>query len=131
MTSDPAPAVLIYDESCPLCTGAARWVRNNAIPGAVETLPCQDPARAERFPEIEEERCMEAVQLVLPDGTRYEAEQVLPPLFRRLRRWRWLAAVFRVPGVALIAPRVYSWVARHRHELSVLAARKHVHQSEE
>ncbi len=124
-------AVLIYDGSCPLCEGVARWVRRNAVPGAIETLPCQDPARAGRFPDLPERKCLEAIQLVMPDGTRHEAENALPPLLSRMRRWRWLAMVFRMPGASLAAPRVYKWVARHRHELSVLVARKHAHGSRE
>jgi predicted DCC family thiol-disulfide oxidoreductase YuxK len=42
----------------------------------------------------------------------------LPEILRRLRGWRWAAALFRLPGAALVAPLVYRWVARNRYRIS-------------
>ncbi len=41
---------------------------------------------------------MEAIQLVLPDGRALSGAAAVPEILRRLRRWRWLAAAFSVPG---------------------------------
>ncbi|MCP4640873.1 MAG: DUF393 domain-containing protein [bacterium] len=113
-------ATLVYDGTCPLCTGAAEWVSRRAFAGTIETLPCQDDRRASRFPNVSEAACSEAMQLALPDGTVYSGEQAFPHLLRLLRGWRWLAWVFRIPGVSLVSPYVYRWLARHRYALSAI-----------
>ena len=118
-----AKATLIYDNECPLCTRAAGWVAAHGTRDALDTLPCKSPARAERFPNISEQACMEAMQLVLPDGRVYSGDQALPLLLNLIRGWRWLAALFRIPGVSLLSPVVYRWIARHRQALSVIVGR--------
>ena len=116
-------AVLIYDGECPLCSGAAAWVEGNARPGAVETVPCQSPERARRFPDVGEADCMKAMQLVTADGTRYSGDRAIPHVLQLMKGWRWLAWVFSVPGVSLLAPYASRWVADHRQALSVVAGR--------
>jgi predicted DCC family thiol-disulfide oxidoreductase YuxK len=69
---------------------------------------------------MDERACLEAMQLVLPDGRVLAGDAAVPEILGRLRGWRWLAAAFRVPGMARLSPRVYAWVARNRHRLSCL-----------
>lgn len=112
------PAVLIYDGACPICQSAVRWVQRRALPGRFEFLPCQSPERQARFPQISEQACLEALQLVLPDGRVLAGDAAIPEILRRAKGWRWLAHLFRLPGVGAVAPRVYAWVARNRYTLS-------------
>ncbi len=95
-------------------------------PGTLDTLACQDPLRGQRFPHLTEETCMRAMQLVYPDGRVYAGEQALPHLFRLMRRYRWLAGFLRLPGIAFIAPHAYRWIAKHRHMLAIIVAKKEV-----
>ncbi|MCH7909004.1 MAG: DUF393 domain-containing protein [Candidatus Hydrogenedentes bacterium] len=118
------PATLIYDQECPLCRRAVAWVQANARPDTLDYLPCQSPERPGRFPSVTEAQCMEAIQLVLPDGHVYAADRALPHLFLLLRRWQWFARVLRLPVVSHLSPVAYRFVARHRHMLSILVARK-------
>lgn len=111
-------AVLIYDGSCPLCTGAKAWVERRALPGAFEFLACQSPDRVRRFPAIPEAACREAMQLVLPDGRILPGDKAIPEVLGRLRRWHWLSGAFQLPGLGRLAPRVYAWIARNRHSIS-------------
>jgi predicted DCC family thiol-disulfide oxidoreductase YuxK len=111
-------AVLIYDGECPMCAGAAAWIQRRALPGTFEFLACQSPERARRFPELAEATCLEAMQLVLPEGGILSGDLAIPKILARLRGWWWLAAAFRLPGVGRVAPQVYRWVARHRHVIS-------------
>ena len=118
-------ATLIYDGDCPLCAKAVDWVRARARPDAFEYLTCQSPERAQRFPEMDEASCMEAMQLVMADGSVYSGEEALPILLSMLRKWQWLAHLFRVPGVTLLSPMAYRFVARNRYIFSIFVARKH------
>ena len=116
--------VLIYDGECAFCQGGMRWVQRRALPGQLEFLPCQSPERRARFPWMAEEACLEALQLVLPDGRVLAGDAAIPEILRRLRGWRWLAVLFKLPGVGLFAPRVYAWVARNRYAISCALARR-------
>jgi len=121
----PGPAVLIYDGHCGLCREGVTWISRRVIRGEIEFLPCQSAERRARFPWLEERRCMEAMQLVLPGELLLSGAAAAPEILRRLHRWRWLAGAFGLPGANLLAPRVYGWIARHRYRLSALMARGH------
>ena len=116
--------VLIYDGACPVCQAGMRWVERRALPGEFEFLACQSRERRARFPRVSEEACLAALQLVLPDGRVLAGDAAIPEILRRLRRWRWLARLFRLPGVVLLAPRLYAWVARNRYAISCALARR-------
>lgn len=111
-------ATLIYDGECGFCQGAVAWIRSRSGPDAFEFLPCQDPERARRYPAMPPEECMAAMQLVLADGRVLGGEKAIPEILKRLRGWRVLAALFRIPGTGFVARRVYAWVARHRYAIS-------------
>lgn len=114
-----APAVLIYDGDCPVCRASALWVMRLALAsGALEILPCRSPVRRERFPGIAEAACLEAMQLVLPDGRVVAGADAVPELLRRMPGLAWLAGAFRLPGTRALARRAYAWIARHRWRLS-------------
>ena len=117
-------AVLIYDAACPLCRAAAEWVARRADPDTIELLPCASTQRATRYPDIAEGACMQAVHVVLADGTVHVGEGALPHVLRLTPRWRWLAWAFALPGVSLASPFAYRWVARHRYALTAFARRK-------
>ncbi len=119
-----ASPVLIYDGQCPICQRGMRWVQRRALPGQFEFLPCQSPERRVRFPAMDEAACLQAMHLVLPDGQVLVGASAVPEILRRLRGWRWLAAVFRVPGMGWLVPRVYRWVARHRYTISCALGRR-------
>ena len=118
-------AVLIYDGLCHLCGQGVTWISRRVIRGQLEFLPCQAAERRARFPWMEDRACLGAMQLVLPDGRVLAGAAALPEILRRLHRWRWLAAAFRLPGMGLAAPPVYAWIARHRYQISTLMGRRH------
>jgi predicted DCC family thiol-disulfide oxidoreductase YuxK len=122
--SSTAPAVVVYDGSCGLCRGGVTWISRRAVRGEFEFLPCQSAERRARFPRLEEARCMEAIHLLLPDGRVLAGDAAIPEILRRLKGWRWLAALFRLPGASRLGPPVYGWVARHRHQISCLLGRR-------
>jgi len=118
-------AVLIYDGLCHLCRRGVTWISRRAIRGQLEFLPCQAIERRTRYPSMEDRVCLEAMQLVLPDGRVLAGAAAVPEILRRLSRWRWLAAAFQLPGMNLVAPPVYRWIARHRYQISSLMGRQH------
>lgn len=115
-------SVLVYDGECAICRGAAEWVRGNAAPGTFEFLSCHSEDLARRFPAIERTACLQAMRLVLADGTILIGERAVPEILSRLRsrRHRWAAALFRLPGAGLLSRAFYRWFAGRRHRIARL-----------
>lgn len=112
-------AVLVYDGECAMCRASALWLMRLALSrGQLEILPCRSPARRARFPQLTDEACLGAMQLVLPDGRVLAGADAVPELLRRIRGLGWLAAGFALPGMRPLARRVYAWLARNRMRLS-------------
>jgi predicted DCC family thiol-disulfide oxidoreductase YuxK len=113
--------VLVYDADCPVCRAAADWVRRNiVIPDTFEYLPCRSEETRSRFPAITEAACLQAIHLVLADGTILAGERALPEILRRTRRYRWAAVPFRLPGAGILSRLLYGAFARRRHRISRL-----------
>ena len=112
-------ATLVYDADCAMCRASALWLMRRAMAaGELEILPCRSGPRRTRFPQITEERCMRAMQLVLPDGRVLEGADAVPELLRRIRGWGWVAGVFALPPVRPLARVVYGWIARNRMKIA-------------
>lgn len=111
-------ATLIYDGECPFCRAAREWVEQRALAGRLEYLPCQAEERAARFPQVAESECMEAMQLVTPEGEVFAGDRALPQVLARLRGWRWIAWVLRVPPISWVSAPVYRFIAKRRYALT-------------
>ena len=107
--------VLIYDGECTLCQATKDWIEKHAVPGQIEFLPCQSEERKRRFPQIKEEVCLQAMQVISPDGQIFAGDKALPEILSRLRRWRWFVYIFRLPGIKFLSPHIYALVSKNRH----------------
>ncbi len=110
---------LLFDGDCGFCR---RWIRRwNKLTGSqVRYLPYQEALA--RYPQLTQQQCAAAVQLVMPDGA------VLPgahAVFRALDlggKHRWLLRLYETrPLFAALAERLYQLVAHHRLFLSKLS----------
>jgi predicted DCC family thiol-disulfide oxidoreductase YuxK len=110
--------VLIYDGQCPICSGTVAWIRDHEKEGSIETLTCRSDDVKKRYPFIEEDVCMEAMQLVLPDGGVLAGEKALPEIFKRLKRYRAAALLFKLPGSNIMARNFYRWFAARRYHIA-------------
>jgi len=117
----PPPVVLVFDADCPVCRAAADWVRRNALASdTFEYLPCRAAETRSRFPAIAEAACLQAMHLILQDGTILVGEQALPELLRRTRRYRRAAVLFRIPGAGILSRFLYRAFALRRHRIARL-----------
>jgi len=113
------PIVLIYDSHCSLCCGCMKWIRLHAIRKDVfEFIPCKSDERKYRFPEISEKVCLEALQVVLPDKKILAGEKSLPEILCRLRYFKWLAILFKIPVIHFFSYTLYRCVANSRYVIS-------------
>ena len=118
---ETVPVALVYDADCPVCRAVAEWVRRAApAPGTFEYLPCRSAETRSRFPAITETACLQAMHLVLPDGTILAGERAFPEILRRTRRYRRTAVLFRLPGAGILSRLLYRAFAHRRHGISRL-----------
>ncbi len=123
-------AVLIYDGTCPVCQKAAAWIGEHMRKDAFEMVPCQAEAVQKRFPFIEQAACMQAMQLILPDGHVLSGEKALPEIVKRLKRFSPAASLFDLPGSDILSRSFYRWFADNRYHIaSVLFPDKKKHKS--
>ncbi len=111
-------AVLIYDGDCPVCAETVRWIRDNERKDSFEMLPCQSGEVSKRFPSVEPAACMQAMQLILPDGKILSGEKALPEILKRLKRYSPAAAFFSLPGSEAISRSFYRWFADNRYHIA-------------
>ncbi len=113
-------AVLIYDASCPVCSSTIKWISRNEVENSFEMVPCQAEGLSGLFPYVQRADCMKAMHLVLPDGTIIAGEKALPEIFRRLRRYRTVALLFKLPGAGVLCRIAYRWFAGRRYRIAAI-----------
>ena len=107
--------VLIYDDRCSLCRGCMKWIELHAIQGdAFEFVPCQSEERRNRFPEITDKACQKYFHIVLPDNKILAGDKALPEVLNRLKGFRWLSILFKMPIIKEFLYVVYRWVSNNR-----------------
>lgn len=120
--SEPAifTVILIYDDRCSLCCGCMKWIELHAIrKDAFEFIPCRSDERRKRFPQITDEACQQSLHLVLPRQRILKGDEALPEIMKRLRGFRWLVFLFRLPVFKVVLYAIYRWVANNRYIISL------------
>lgn len=114
LPAERAHPTLIYDGECGLCNQAVTLLRRWDREQVLRFVPFQDGAAVARFG-IPLPALAAAMHLILPDGRVYAGADAAPEVLRLMPRKRWLAPLFRLPGVLPVARRVYAWIAARRH----------------
>jgi predicted DCC family thiol-disulfide oxidoreductase YuxK len=111
---------LIYDGKCPVCAGTVKWIRENEFSGSFMMMPCQSEERRSLHPVVNRADCMKAMHLVLPDGTVFIGEQALPHILSRIKGYRFIVPLFRLPGAAPLSRIAYRWFAERRYRVAAI-----------
>ncbi len=108
-----ARLLVAYDAECTHCRKKADWVRERDTAGLIEVFPLQHPELARIAPELAG-RLLHGELHGLDLATRrvYRGADLLPELLSRLPRWKILAPMLRLPGVA----RCVAWFTLKRDE---------------
>ena len=105
--------LVAYDAECHVCVKKADWLRERDRDGLIEVFPLQHPDLAILAPELAG-RFLHGELHGLDLRTRavMRGPALLPELLSRLPRWKLVAPVLRLPGLARIA----AWFALRRDE---------------
>jgi predicted DCC family thiol-disulfide oxidoreductase YuxK len=116
-TAAPGRTIVLYDGHCQFCTVNLQKLLKMAAPGAIEPLSFQDPDVLERFPGLPYDACMQAMQLITPDGRIYRGFEAAVRAVATRPLIGWLAYVYYSPGVRQLCDWIYAWIAAHRYRL--------------
>jgi acetyl esterase len=110
----PDRPTLIYDGECGFCRQSLDVVRRWDREHRLATIPFQDRARVADFG-LPLPALAAAMHLVLPDGRVLAGADAAPEILRLLPGKRWMALLFRLPGVLPLARWIYARIAERRH----------------
>ena len=113
VVADGVSPTLIYDGECGVCRQSVRILKRWDREHILHYVPFQDAAAVARFG-IALPKLAAAMHLILPGGRVYPGADAVPELLRLFPSKRWLAPLFRVPGVLPLARRIYAWIAIRR-----------------
>src|SRR5919204_6917613 len=108
---------LVYDGDCRVCTRSVGLIRKWDRRDEIEIVPFQSPGVLPRFPWIPMQAFNDAMQLIGPGNQTWAGAAAIEQLLRILPRGRWIAWIFRIPFVRVIADRLYRSFARNRYRL--------------
>lgn len=115
--SAPPRLAVIYDGTCRFCIASSKRLEQLARPGALERVPSDDPALAQRFPGITREAADRAMQVITPDGRVYSGAAAVVAALNTRPAWRAVTWLYFVPGLKQLADALYRLVARYRYRL--------------
>ncbi len=116
--ASPRKSTLVFDGHCSFCR---RWVARIARrdrSGTFEFVARQTEGLTERFPKLVEGDFNTGMRLITPDDAIHVGADAAYQIIRRLRYWRRIAWLYRVPGIHRLTRTVYAWVAANRQSLS-------------
>jgi predicted DCC family thiol-disulfide oxidoreductase YuxK len=108
---------LVYDGDCRVCNRFVDALREWDRRQEIEIVPSQAAGVAARFPWISKAAFTESIQLVDRDGTTWQGAAAIEQLLDVLPRGRWIAWIFRIPFVRVLAEKLYRWFARNRYRM--------------
>lgn len=118
--------VVLFDGDCGFCRRWMVWARSHPHAG-VMYAPCQDESGLRQKAGITDAQCGQASFLVvLRRGQPVRVLSGAAAINGALERfsgwgnigWRFLAALYRLPGLMQLENRAYRWVARNRHRFA-------------
>ena len=110
--------VVVYDGGCGFCQKGIKRIQARDRGDIFEYCPRQDPTLEQRFPAITEGDFNTGMRLIEPGGRIHVGADAVYAIARRLPYWRWLAWLYRVPGIHAALRLAYRWVAANRYRLA-------------
>ena len=111
------PFTLVFDGMCRVCNRLANVLRRWDSRREIDVVPSQASGVMARFPWIPARAFSEAIQLVGPDGETWQGAAAIEKLLDVLPRGGWIAWIFSIPYVRVLADKIYRWFARNRYHL--------------
>ncbi len=117
---DAPKHTVLYDDECPLCTFQMKLLTWLDWFGLLSLIPVSSERAQVLAPSISREDLLEAIHCIAKNGRIYRGARALRFVGMRLPLMVPMALVLWIPGVILIAEKVYQLISRNRLVLSRL-----------
>lgn len=108
---------VLYDDTCPLCTGQMKRIRRLDWEHAITPLAVSDPRVSEVAPQLKRDQLMASIHCVSARGKVIRGARCFRFIAMRIPVLMPLALLLWVPGVIYLAEWIYRLISRHRHQL--------------
>ncbi len=109
--------VIVFDGECSFCRRQIDRVRRKDRHELFEYAARQTPGLEDRFPALADSDFNTGMRLIEPDERLYVGADALYEITRRLKPWKWIAWIYRIPGLTQLFRAIYAWIAANRHRL--------------
>jgi predicted DCC family thiol-disulfide oxidoreductase YuxK len=111
--------IIIYDRHCMLCTRTVARLMTLRTTTNIESIPLQDERAAALLPEgyTEDQLSKEIHVIDMLNGLIFHGAEAMIYVMTKLPSLRFIAIIYRIPGMKWLASRIYRWVAKHRYDL--------------
>lgn len=109
--------IVVYDNDCGFCQSQMQRLKRMDRHGRFNRVPRNDPELLDTYPQLKHHDFNTGIRVIKPDGRVLVAADAVYEMARQLPKYRWIAWLYRVPGLKQIARFIYNWIARHRHRL--------------
>lgn len=120
LSSNGRKHIVLYDDECPLCTFQMRVLTWLDWFDVLSLVPLSNERAKEMAPSIAREDLQEAIHCIARNGRVYRGARCIRYVGLRLPLIVPIALFLWIPGVILIAERIYQLVSRNRLVLSRL-----------
>lgn len=117
MTDTNRKPVIVYDGECSFCRRQIERLRSRDRAALFEYAPRQTPGLEDRFPALADADFNTGMRLIERDERLYVGADALYEITRRLTPWKWIAWVYRIPGLTQLFRAIYNWIAANRYRL--------------
>ena len=108
---------VIYDDNCEFCRWSIKWLKEQDRNFVLRFIPCQSEERKKEFPQIEESRCLSALQVILLDQSVHSGFDGIASIMRFLPRLKFLGFILSFPFIKILGRYVYRWIAKNRYRI--------------
>ena len=116
--SNKTRPVVVFDGECPFCLKQVNRMQTRDTDATFEYVPRQADGLRQRFPELMEGNFISGMRLVHTDGSVSVGADAIYHIARRIKGWRRLAWLYRIPVLHWFFRRAYAWVAKNRYMLA-------------
>lgn len=113
MNSCPSKPTVIFDGSCQVCTGQMEKFQKQDANGDIAFVSKHD-SQAKQFPQLAEPGNESGLRVVDENGQVHVGADAVYQISKRLPKLRWVAWLYRIPGLRGIFRAGYRWLSARR-----------------
>ncbi|MEX1029629.1 MAG: DUF393 domain-containing protein [Paenibacillaceae bacterium] len=111
--------IIIYDGHCVLCTRTVARLMSLRTTTVIESVPLQDERIVTLLPVgYDRAKLDKEIHVIdMSNGLIIRGADAVIYIMTKLPSFRFVAMMYRIPGMKWLAARIYQWIAKRRYKL--------------